>query len=82
MGCCKGRRRAPALRVERLSAQQVAQAGEVLLEYTGEKAAPITVSGPATGKDYRFSKFDRVKSVKEPDVPGLIAVGAFRRHTS
>lgn len=79
MGCCGGRKRNPAPRAQKLNAQQVAQAGEVLLEYTGEKAAPITVSGPATGKDYRFSKFDRVQAVKEPDVSGLIAVGAFKR---
>lgn len=79
MGCCGGRRRNPVPRVQKLNAQQVVEAGEVLLEYTGRKAAPITVSGPATGKNYRFSKFDRIKSVKEPDVPGLIQVGAFRR---
>lgn len=80
MGCCGGRKvRNPAPVPEALNAQQVAEAGEVLLEYTGEKAAPITVAGPATGKNYRFSKFDRIQAVKEPDVSGLIAVGAFRR---
>lgn len=79
MGCCKGKVRNPAPVPEKLNAQQVAAAGEVLLEYTGEKTAPITVAGPATGKNYRFSKFDRVQAVKEPDVSGLIQAGAFKR---
>lgn len=81
MGCCGGRKRNPVPRPQKLNKQQIAQAGEALLEYTGLKAAPITVPGPATRKDYRFSKFDRVQSVREPDIPGLIRLGVFRRYT-
>lgn len=58
---------------------QIAQADEVLIVYTGCKAAPITFPGQATGKNYQFSKNSRIQVVKEPDVPGLIGIGVFER---
>ena len=72
MGCCGGKKQAP-----RPNIVQEPQSGEVLLTYTGLKAAPITVPGPVTGKGYQFSKFNRVKPVAEVDVPGLIQTGSF-----
>lgn len=80
MGCCGGRKRNPAPKARKWNAKQIVEAGEALLQYTGQKAAPITVAGPVTKKQYRFSKFDRVQIVKEPDVQALIKVGIFQRY--
>ena len=74
MGCCGGKKQNP-----RPNIVQEPQLGEVLLTYTGLKAAPITVSGPVTGKNYQFSKFNNIKPVAAEDVLGLIAVGVFQR---
>lgn len=56
----------------------VPQSGEVMITYTGQKAAPITIAGPVTGKNYQFSKFNHTKPVAEIDVSGLIKVGVFK----
>ena len=76
MGCCSGRK---SNQTPRPNIVQEPQSGEVLLTYTGLKAAPITVPGPITGKNYQFSKFNHTKPVSADDVPGLIAVGVFQR---
>jgi len=76
MGCCGGKKQN---QTPRPNIVQEPQSGEVLLTYTGLKAAPITVAGPVTGKGYQFSKFSRIKPVAEVDIPGLIAVGVFQR---
>ena len=76
MGCCGGRKQKQNPRPIN---NPKPQEGEILLTYTGLKAAPITVAGPVTGRNYQFSKFSHIKPVAEVDVPGLIAVGVFQR---
>ena len=76
MGCCGGRR---SKQNPRPISNPESQEGLVLLTYTGLKAAPITVAGPVTGRNYQFSKFSHIKPVAVGDVPGLIATGAFQR---
>ena len=74
MGCCGGRKqKRNPIPVSNPEPQQ----GEVLLTYTGVRAAPITIEGPVTGKGYQFSKFNRTKPVAEIDVPGLVGIGIF-----
>lgn len=81
MGCCGGRkRRSPVPKARKWNSDQIVEAGEAVLQYTGQKTATITVAGPVTKKQYRFSKFDRVQIVNEPDVQALIKIGIFQRY--
>jgi hypothetical protein len=51
----------------------------VMLEYS--ENAPVTVRGPVTGREYKFSGARRTQSVESDDVPGLIQTGFFRRRS-
>jgi hypothetical protein len=60
-----------------MSLQGSTPLGEVALRYVA--SAPIVVIGPASRRQYRFSKTERVQRVARVDAEGLIASGHFKR---
>jgi hypothetical protein len=46
------------------------------IEYSGGRT--VSVSGPATGKQYVFSGMQRMQDVDPRDAPGILREGMFR----